>query len=193
LEEGFSKIVGNLIKVYGVPVLDLPLTVASGDIGIIAHNIQLPNDPESPLGMNLGKKDLREQLFLAKEKIKEISEMYSLKKANYKATIRDLSAKLARYSYRVDGQIDQYFMISVDELEPLEIFTEPSPIKVELAMEYYHSHGELEEINVKILDDKWFIVDGYAKFIAAKKLGLKKVKVRNTILLGTAEEIQTPM
>ncbi|MGG1653727.1 hypothetical protein [Paenibacillus sp. NRS-1780] len=188
-----SQMVGSRLNIIGFPTLDLPMSIVEGDIGVIAIHLELLTTREPKLleyTTNRKKKELAMM-----EKIKELEEklvaerkVYLQKKINYRSAIHKLQGEkenLLDTTYRVD----QYFEVLTSDLVIPDLFVEPRPEKIELAIEHYQTHGELPEIEVHNINNEWVIVDGYAKFLAGQRLGLERITVKNTILFCEGSEI----
>lgn len=185
-----DQLVGSTVNILGVPTLDLPMSVVEGDIGVLAFEIQLLKTNDPTLITLLSKKEvdtkskiktLNTEVGTLRQQINQLKREHHRRKTNFGATMRDMIKKLGYYRRSSFQHVHQYFEVTVNELQIPEYFTDPRPEKVFLAIEHYHTHGELPEIVVRNFKRKWLLVDGYAKFLAAQELGLEKVTVKNTV------------
>lgn len=155
-----DNLLGKEIYVIGVPVLDLPMSIVEGEIGIFAYHLEDAIEK---------KIEIRSSAILKKNALSELQ----IIKPKLEKKIMKLESKI----FSLENQNQSVtFWIDVDEIEcPNKSAYEP---KVNEAVDYYKSNGHFPgEIRVKIKDNQWFVADGYSKLVAAKRLSLKRVKV----------------
>ena len=67
-------------------------------------------------------------------------------------------------------------MVSFEHIDIPEKFATPSRVKVDNVIAHYKEHGVLiEPVKIKKSGDRWLLVDGYTKFVAAQELGLNEI------------------
>lgn len=141
--------------VQGEPTLDIPVDECPGEIGLICFQLSLipvkqqPEDEKPPENADKAAEEVTEAL--AQVAVSSI-EKEEAKPAEYILPLEDI-------------------IISEDFLN-----STPNPIKTQAVIDYVEQHGHLDE-PIWLSKDSHILVDGYRRYLVAKKLKMSHVPV----------------
>ncbi len=145
--------------VQGEITLDLPVDLCLGEIGVIAFQIaEIPSKEK-----NAEKNDKVEPTTISQEPVNEIEEVA--------ATIEPIAVT----------EKTSIQMLQITEINLPEKFLDAklNPYKTAPVREWIQSHGRLDKpIDVQFINGKYWLVDGYRRYVLAKEVGLSEVPVQ---------------
>lgn len=162
------------LLVEGELALDVPMEECPGEIGVIAFKVsEIPPKAEAKNTPNYDTKSIESAVEQADKALSEVATSIKPSSSEEKPDAKNEQAP--------KPQKNGTLMVALADIHVPEEFlqTTPNPAKTELVRRRILKNGELDEpITVRVEDGKYWMTDGYRRYIIASEEGFQEVPIK---------------
>lgn len=164
--EAKLKVEGSKVVIEGELILDLSFEILEGDIGVICFKAE-----------NIDAAKRQKEIQVAEVAASEVAKAYSEVAVSVAEAIEEPQVYME--TQETQSKVS-HMIVGIASIQIPSEFLETSPReeKISKAQQFYEKHGDFDKDIVLVEGEYgWILKDGYARYIAAKRMGLEEIRV----------------